>query len=226
MGMVNECYGNGKANPSTLRLLCSITGGQTRAAWEDVTGSTPLSISQDSITFTTTVSARFWLMDCRNVVDVGRMATDLYAHLTRVPFFVKFVVFAKQISETEAKISVFCMTDDKEDKTLEQKEYFREIAKSRDIEILQDQTIYLEFAGNLVPVLKSNEQLNIRFQEFCENRLSFVAHIKDSEQPNGRISFMGEPKVRLGDAPLNPLCVLNISIDMENSESHLEKEKR
>ncbi|KPU74656.1 uncharacterized protein Dana_GF23392, isoform B [Drosophila ananassae] len=224
-GMVNECYGNGKATPSTLRLLCSITGGQTRASWEDVTGSTPLSISQDSITFTTTVSARFWLMDCRNIVDVGRMATDLYTHLARVPFFVKFVVFAKQISDTEAKISVFCMTDDKEDKTLEQKEYFREIAKSRDIEILQDQKIYLEFSGNLVPVLKSNEQLNIRFQAFCENRLSFVAHIKDSEQPHGRISFMGEPKVCPGDAPLNPLCALNITIDMENTESVLEKDK-
>nr|XP_043069255.1 ankyrin-3 isoform X2 [Drosophila bipectinata]XP_043069256.1 ankyrin-3 isoform X2 [Drosophila bipectinata] len=223
-GMVNEYYGNGKANPSTLRLLCSITGGQTRAAWEDVTGSTPLSISQDSITFTTTVSARFWLMDCRNIVDAGRMATDLYTHLARVPFFVKFLVFGKRISDTEAKISIFCMTDDKEDKTLEQQEYFREMAKSRDIEILQDQTIYLEFSGNLVPVLKSDEQLNMRFQAFCENRLSFVVHIKDSEQPHGRISFMGEPKVPLGESPLNPLCVLNISIDMESMESIMQKD--
>ncbi|XP_036345799.1 uncharacterized protein LOC118755048 [Rhagoletis pomonella] len=35
------------------------------------------------------------------------------------------------------------------------KMYDTEIAKSRDVEVLEDQDIYLEFAGNLVPVLKS-----------------------------------------------------------------------
>ncbi|XP_016971908.1 ankyrin-3 [Drosophila rhopaloa] len=220
--MVNACYGNGNLNSPTLRLLCSITGGQTRATWEDVTGSTPLSFVKDSITFTTTVSARFWLMDCRNIVDAGRMATELYCYLAKVPFLVKFVVFAKRISQTEAKFSVFCMTDDKEDKTLEQQEYFIEVAKSRDIEVLQDQTIYLEFAGNLVPVLKTGEQLNIKFQAFCENRLSFIAHIKDPEFPQGRICFMTDPKVGPDEAPLNPLCSLNVSVYMKITAKHLE----
>ncbi|CAG9109210.1 unnamed protein product [Plutella xylostella] len=41
-----------------LRLLCSIMGGQARAVWEDVTGSTPLTIIGDCASFTTTVSAR------------------------------------------------------------------------------------------------------------------------------------------------------------------------
>ncbi|KAH8418164.1 hypothetical protein KR009_007112, partial [Drosophila setifemur] len=224
-GMVNESYSSGNMNPSTLRLLCSITGGQTRAAWEDVTGSTPLTFSKDSITFTTTVSARFWLMDCRNIVDAGRMAKELYSHLAKVPFLVKFVVFAKRLSNTEAKFSVFCMTDDKEDKTLEQQEYFSEVAKSRDIEVLQDQTIYLEFAGNFIPVLKSGDQLNTKFQAFCENRLSFIAHIKDPEQPNGRICFMSDPKVCQGEVPLNPLCALNISLDREITKNSMENYK-
>lgn len=215
-GMVNSCFGNGSTgNPPTLRLLCSITGGQTRAAWEDVTGSTPLSFVKESITFTTTVSARFWLMDCRNVSDASRMATELYTHLAKVPFVVKFVVFAKRISQTEAKFSVFCMTDDKEDKTLEQQEYFTEIAKSRNIEVLQDQMIYLEFSGNFVPVLKTGEQLNIKFEAFCENRLSFIAHIKDPEMPQGRINFMSDPKVKPDEAPLNPICSLSVAVDME-----------
>lgn len=47
----------------------------------------------------------------------------------------KFVIFAKRVSHLEARIRVFCMTDDKEDKTLEMQEHFTEIAKSRDIEV-------------------------------------------------------------------------------------------
>lgn len=218
-GMVNSSYGCGSnTNAPTLRLLCSITGGQNRAIWEDVTGSTPLAFVKNSVSFTTTVSARFWLMDCRNVADAGRMATELYTYMAQVPFVVKFVVFAKRISATEAKLSVFCMTDDKEDKTLEQQEYFTEVAKSRDVEVLQDQNIYLEFAGNLVPILKSGEQLNTKFEAFRENRLSFVVHIKDQEQPKGRVCFMSEPKVGPGEAPLQPICALNVSLNPENNE--------
>ncbi|XP_064537491.1 ankyrin-3 [Drosophila montana] len=211
-GMVNAPYSGTNGNAPTLRLLCSITGGQNRAIWEDVTGSTPLAFVKDSVSFTTTVSARFWLMDCRNVADAGRMATELYTYMAQVPFMVKFVVFAKQISATEAKLSVFCMTDDKEDKTLEQQEYFSEVAKSRDVEVLQNQNIYLEFAGNLVPVLKSGEQLNTTFQAFRENRLSFIVHIKDQEQPHARLCFMSEPKVGPGEAPLQAICALNVSL--------------
>jgi len=68
--------------PPTLRLLCSITGGVMPAQWEDITGTTQLTFSGDEviilffvargiylkylqISFTTTVSARFWLMDCQ-----------------------------------------------------------------------------------------------------------------------------------------------------------------
>lgn len=213
-GMVNIPYveDNNASATSTLRLLCSITGGQNRAVWEDVTGSTPLAFVKDTVSFTTTVSARFWLMDCRNVADAGRMATDLYTFMALVPFVVKFVVFAKRISSTEAKVSVFCMTDDKEDKTLEQQEYFTEIAKSRDVEVLEDQSIYLEFAGNLLPVLKSGEQLSTKFQAFRENRLSFVVHIKNQEEPHARVCFMTEPKVSPGNAPQQPICVLNVSL--------------
>lgn len=209
-GMVNSQY---TGNAPTLRLLCSITGGQNRAIWEDVTGSTPLAFVKDSVSFTTTVSARFWLMDCRNIADASHMATELYTYIAQVPFMVKFVVFAKRISSNEAKLSVFCMTDDKEDKTLEQQEYFVEVAKSRDVEVLEDQSIYLEFAGNLVPVMKSGDQLNLKFQAFRENRLSFVVHVKDQDEPYGRISFMSEKKANKGEPPQQPICVLNVSLE-------------
>jgi hypothetical protein len=47
----------------------------------------------------------------------------------------RFVVFAKRVDVLEARLRVFCMTDDKEDKTLEHQEHFTEVAKSRDVEV-------------------------------------------------------------------------------------------
>lgn len=64
-------------------------GGTSRAQWEDVTGSTPLTFVNDCVSFTTTVSARFWLMDCRNVAEAAKMATDLYREAINVPFMAK-----------------------------------------------------------------------------------------------------------------------------------------
>ncbi|XP_033226769.1 ankyrin-3-like isoform X10 [Belonocnema kinseyi] len=207
-GMINQYSGDAP----TLRLLCSITGGQSRAVWEDVTGSTPLTFVKDCVSFTTTVSARFWLMDCRNISDATKMATDLYTHATHVPFMAKFVVFAKRNHQLEARLRVFCMTDDKEDKTLEHQEHFTEVAKSRDVEVLEGKTQFMEFAGNLVPVLKSGEQLQLPFRAFKENRVPFTARIKDPDAADmmGRIMFMSEPKVAKGDQPQTPICTLNI----------------
>lgn len=47
----------------------------------------------------------------------------------------RFVVFAKRVDPLEARLRVFCMTDDKEEKTLEHQEHFSEVAKSRDVEV-------------------------------------------------------------------------------------------
>ncbi|XP_024083198.1 ankyrin-3-like isoform X23 [Cimex lectularius] len=211
-GMINQYSGDAP----TLRLLCSITGGTTRAQWEDVTGSTPLTFVNDCVSFTTTVSARFWLMDCRNISEATKMATELYREAIHVPFMAKFVVFAKRVDTTEARLRVFCMTDDKEDKTLEHQEHFTEVAKSRDVEVLEGKMQYLEFAGNLVPVTKSGEQLQLGFRAFKENRLPFTGRVKDPHADAlGRIIFMREPKVAKGDAPQQPICILNIVLPEE-----------
>ncbi|GBM62125.1 Ankyrin-3, partial [Araneus ventricosus] len=206
-GMINQYSGDAP----TLRLLCSITGGTTKAQWEDVTGSTPLTFVNDCVSFTTTVSARFWLMDCRQVNEATKFATELYREAIHVPFMAKFVVFAKRRDPLEAQLRVFCMTDDKEDKTLESQEHFTEVAKSRDVEVLEAKLQYLEFAGNLVPVTKSGEQLSFTFQAFRENRLPFTIRVKDTHQePMGRVAFMREPRVGRGEPPQTPICNLNI----------------
>ncbi|XP_063217305.1 ankyrin-3 isoform X10 [Bacillus rossius redtenbacheri] len=206
-GMINQYSGDAP----TLRLLCSITGGTTRAQWEDVTGSTPLTFVKDCVTFTTTVSARFWLMDCRNISEATKMATDLYREAIHPPFMAKFVMFAKRFDVLEARLRVFCMTDDKEDKTLEHQEHFTEVAKSRDVEVLEGKIQFIEFAGNLVPVMKSGEQLQLGFRAFKENRLPFTVRVKDQDdEPVGRILFMREPKVAKGEPAQAPICTLNV----------------
>lgn len=78
---------------------------------------------------------RFWLVYCETPSDVVPMATKLYAEAIVVPFMANFVVYAKRRSDNEAQLRVFCMTDDKMDKTLECQERFREIARSRDVEV-------------------------------------------------------------------------------------------
>ncbi|XP_069685687.1 ankyrin-3-like isoform X5 [Periplaneta americana] len=206
-GMINQYSGDAP----TLRLLCSITGGTTRAQWEDVTGSTPLTFVKDCVTFTTTVSARFWLMDCRNIAEATKMATELYREATHPPFMAKFVVFAKRVDVMEARLRVFCMTDDKEDKTLEHQEHFTEVAKSRDVEVLEGKPQFIEFAGNLIPVMKSGDQLQLGFRAFKENRLPFTVRVKDQDEDTvGRILFMREPKVAKGEPAQTPICTLNI----------------
>ncbi|KAF5275905.1 hypothetical protein FQR65_LT16523 [Abscondita terminalis] len=206
-GMINQYSGSAP----TLRLLCSITGGTTRAQWEDVTGSTPLTFVNDCVSFTTTVSARFWLMDCRNIGDATKMATELYKEAIHVPFMAKFVVFAKRVDPLEARLRVFCMTDDKEDKTLEHQEHFTEVAKSRDVEVMEGKPQYIEFAGNLIPITKSGEQLQFAFRAFRENRLPFSVRVKDQHaEAVGRALFMKEGKVPKGEPPQQPICILNI----------------
>lgn len=81
------------------------------------------------------VFCRFWLIDCRQVNEATKFATELYREAIHVPFMAKFVVFAKRHDPLEAQLRVFCMTDDKEDKTLESQEHFTEVAKSRDVEV-------------------------------------------------------------------------------------------
>lgn len=78
---------------------------------------------------------RFWLMDCQNVNDSAKMATELYKEAIAVPFMAKFVVFAKRHAQEEGRLRMFCMTDDKMDKTLERQEHFSEVARSRDVEV-------------------------------------------------------------------------------------------
>uniref|UniRef100_A0A8C3DS86 Uncharacterized protein n=1 Tax=Corvus moneduloides TaxID=1196302 RepID=A0A8C3DS86_CORMO len=196
----------------TLRLLCSITGGTTPAQWEDITGTTPLTFVNECVSFTTNVSARFWLIDCRQTQESVTFASQVYREIICVPYMAKFVVFAKSHDPIEARLRCFCMTDDKVDKTLEQQENFAEVARSRDVEVLEGKPIYVDCFGNLVPLTKSGQHHIFSFFAFKENRLPLFVKVRDSTQePCGRLSFMKEPKSTRGLVH-QAICNLNITL--------------
>uniref|UniRef100_A0A8C2FJ60 Ankyrin 2 n=1 Tax=Cyprinus carpio TaxID=7962 RepID=A0A8C2FJ60_CYPCA len=216
--------GFGGGDTPTLRLLCSITGGTTPAQWEDITGTTPLTFTNDCASFTTNVSARFWLIDCRHVQESVNFATQVYREIICVPYMAKFVIFAKTHDPIEARLRCFCMTDDKMDKTLEQEENFTEVARSRDVEVLEGKPIYVDCFGNLVPLTKSGQHHIFSFYAFKENRLALFIKIRDNTQePCGRLSFTKEPR-SYRTLTHSAICNLNITLPAYSKESDSEQE--
>ncbi|XP_014911972.1 ankyrin-3-like isoform X11 [Poecilia latipinna] len=217
---------NGYKGDSTpcLRLLCSITGGTSPAQWEDITGTTPLTFVNDCVSFTTNVSARFWLADCHQIPETVSLATQLYRELICVPYMAKFVVFAKMNDPVESSLRCFCMTDDKVDKTLEQQENFEEVARSKDIEVLEGRPIYVDCYGNLAPLTKAGQQLVLNFYAFKENRLPFCVKVRDpSQEPCGRLTFLKECRSTKG-LPQTAVCNLNITLPAVKKESESDAE--
>ncbi|XP_031417492.1 ankyrin-3 isoform X26 [Clupea harengus] len=225
---------NGYKGDSTpcLRLLCSITGGTSPAQWEDITGTTPLTFMHDCVSFTTNVSARFWLADCHQIPETVGLATQLYRDLICVPYMAKFVVFAKMNDPVESSLRCFCMTDDKVDKTLEQQENFEEVARSKDIEVLEGRPVYVDCYGNLAPLTKAGQLLVLNFYAFKENRLPFCVKVRDNgQEPCGRLSFLRDSKPSKS-IPQTAVCNLNITLpalkkDMDSDpEEETEKPER
>uniref|UniRef100_A0A8C1JV90 Ankyrin 1, erythrocytic a n=1 Tax=Cyprinus carpio TaxID=7962 RepID=A0A8C1JV90_CYPCA len=172
----------GEGDTTSLRLLCSVIGGTAPAQWEDITGTTKLIYASDCANFTTNVSARFWLADCPRTAEAVTFANLLYRELSAVPYMAKFVVFAKMNEAREGRLRCYCMTDDKMDKTLEQHENFTEVARSRDIEVMEGMPLYLECSGNLVPVRKAAQQPRcFNFQAFRDNRLPVSVKVNLSQ---------------------------------------------
>lgn len=65
--------------------------------------------------------------------------TELYRETLAVPFWSKFVVFAKRLDETEARIRLFSIIDDQLEKTLENQEGFVEVVRSDEVEVKYSQ---------------------------------------------------------------------------------------
>uniref|UniRef100_A0A8C5F7H2 Ankyrin 1, erythrocytic a n=1 Tax=Gadus morhua TaxID=8049 RepID=A0A8C5F7H2_GADMO len=202
----------GEGDTTSLRLLCSVIGGTAPAQWEDITGTTKLLYTNECANFTTNVSARFWLADCPRTAEAVAFANLLYRELSAVPYMAKFVVFAKMNEVREGRLRCYCMTDDKMDKTLEQHENFNEVARSRDIEVMEGMPLHLECSGNLVPIRKATQQPRcFSFQAFKDNRLPVSVKVRDSSKdPTGYLSFLRK-STKYEDSQ-QVLCNLNITM--------------
>ncbi|XP_064031775.1 ankyrin-1 isoform X7 [Pogoniulus pusillus] len=216
---------SGEGDTTSLRLLCSVIGGTAQAQWEDITGTTKLIYENECANFTTNVSARFWLADCPRTAEAVHFATLLYKELTAVPYMAKFVVFAKMNDAREGRLRCYCMTDDKVDKTLEQHENFTEVARSRDIEVVEGMPLHVELSGNLVPVKKATQPRTFLFQSFRENRLAIPIKVRDSsKEASGSLSFLR--KAMKYEDLQHVLCHLNISIPPCTKGSGSEERRR
>ncbi|XP_065603237.1 ankyrin-1 isoform X3 [Cyrtonyx montezumae] len=216
---------SGEGDTTSLRLLCSVIGGTAQAQWEDITGTTKLVYEKECANFTTNVSARFWLADCPRTAEAVHFATMLYKELTAVPYMAKFVVFAKMNDGREGRLRCYCMTDDKVDKTLEQHENFSEVARSRDIEVVEGMPLHVELSGNLVPVKKATQSRTFLFQSFRENRLAIPIKVRDSSrEASGSLSFLR--KAMKYEDLQHVLCHLNISIPPCTKGSGTEERRR
>ncbi|NXK27636.1 ANK1 protein, partial [Arenaria interpres] len=216
---------SGEGDTTSLRLLCSVIGGTAQAQWEDITGTTKLVYEHECANFTTNVSARFWLADCPRTAEAVHFATMLYKELTAVPYMAKFVVFAKMNDSREGRLRCYCMTDDKIDKTLEQHENFTEVARSRDIEVVEGMPLHVELSGNLVPVKKATQPRTFLFQSFRENRLAIPIKVRDSSrEASGSLSFLR--KAMKYEDLQHVLCHLNISIPPCTKVSASEERRR
>jgi len=104
---------------------------------------------------------RFWLIDCQNINGCARMANDLYREAVSVPMVAKFAIFGRRRNPAEARLRAFCLTDDKLEKTLEKEQYFKELTRSKDIEVVPNKfdVLLLALVGCLVIMCSFNEDI-------------------------------------------------------------------
>lgn len=208
-----------KGIPSSLRLLCSIVAGTVPAVWEDVTGSTTLTRQKDCVSFTTTVSARLWLVDAPGVPDVTELATRVYQESILPPYMGQFAVYgrlpkdrialeAKEVASNvhrpkvlhpaDAELRCVCLIDDAPEKSLENLEKFQLIAVGPYVEVSDSKPYWIETAGDISSYPSHAGQLSLQVQAFRENRLMFPVRVRQpagsTAPPIGRLAILREPK--------------------------------
>jgi len=180
--------------------------------WEDVTDMCPLSIFEDCCHFQTSFLTTFWLIEDNVPERIPSKAESIYQRVCFLPYEVKFVVYAAVLTSNSAELRVFCMTDDKLEKALEQIEGFVLVGRSGNVEVYDGQTIHLTCNGT---VISASRSLKLSFKPFEENRLAFkVAGLNSSGPWNYRLGFISNLRQDAdGRVPL--LCSLEAVISMK-----------
>jgi ankyrin len=201
---------------NTLRVLCSMSGCHEATEWVDVTGSSPLKLTNDCVSFTTAVSARFWLIDCMHVENLTHLANQLFSRLIQVPYLARFVVYARRPSLTQVRLRLLCVTDDKVDKTLEKYEQFTEVACSNSVQVVNGKTMYVRVPG-MIPIMKSDDdRLCFDFTALRENRLHLTSRIRRRDVFAQVVIALGNESMQA--PPDRPICSLEFQLPAAESE--------
>ena len=81
------------------------------------------------------------------------------------------------------------------------------------LKVIDQKPQYLEMAGNLIPVAKTDDQLNVVFRAFSECRLAFLVRIRDpAREPTARLSFMREPRAQTPRRRQTPVCSVVVTL--------------
>jgi len=160
---------------TSLMLMCSMSGSGSRAVWEDVTLSTPLSFSHNCVQFTTVVSAQFWLLRLPAWMSSDKLsvADKIFRSASRAPYMARLWLFWRETEREDAaevELRVVLVTEGERvsENTLEERENFTSLAKSDELDILDKSEIIVTISGNLEPVSDSIHKLV--FRPFTENR--------------------------------------------------------
>jgi len=190
------------ANEDTLMLLlCSMSAAGSRALWEDVTQSTPLSIAGGCVQFTTVVSAQFWLLSIPSSMSNERIqvAERLYKAVTRVPYTARVEVYWREGEEegSEAEVRVVISTEGERvsENSLEEREGFTQLLKSGEVEVVERGEVVIGLTGNLEA--SGTNDARLQFRPFVENRVTFAV-----KRPDHTMSAAGMIQLSLEDKVL------------------------
>lgn len=179
--------------------------------WEDITGSTQLKMVKNCVTFSTTVSAKYWLVDTSQPASAVADANKLYQAAASVPYMARCYVFVKphgteaeaceNCEERQFDFRVFVACEDVFSKSLETQERFIELSRSEPFELRHGTEYFVELTGNLVAVhAGGDEQVPLRFAAFADNanRLAFAVRTRDVHaRPSGAFAISRHPKATL-----------------------------
>ncbi|CAD5124042.1 DgyrCDS12350 [Dimorphilus gyrociliatus] len=209
----------------SVRLFCSLD--ERNVKWEDITGTTEITYSKNCAHFKTIYPGKFWIL-----IDNGfnhDLINRLYNRISSIPYLVNFVCFSKRFSKYRGQLRLFCISDDKLDKTLEGQENFEKIVTSKLIEVGEGWEIGVEVSENFEIVSKSKEGIAMAFRPFVENRLSINLRIRDyRKKDEGFINLVKKSNKKSSIKEI--ICTLPIHFPLSNefsdsdSDNNIEKE--
>uniref|UniRef100_UPI0035902682 ankyrin-3-like n=1 Tax=Myxine glutinosa TaxID=7769 RepID=UPI0035902682 len=206
-----------------IHLLCSIAGGSMPAQWEDVTSTTPLHMDdvKKQISFSSSISARFWPVLVSGPGDPLPLASRLYSQLLHVPYLARFVLHTRAQPTPSPRrgsgqgdgtaVQCVCRTE-MTGRGPGAAELLSglgdggltEMARSKEVEVYAGRAVGVHCRGNLA-IVSTKAPPEFTFQPFQLNRLNFALRVRDSTQlSSGRLSFV--------QAPGETVCNLNIML--------------